>query len=260
MATTRARMTILAILALAMGLLGLAGVIVSGALPRTATASALYNEEAVVALYQRTSPAVVEVNVVQPVSFRGRFIIPQWGLGSGFLVDTAGHILTNYHVVRDAAWVRVTLSDGRILDATVISTSPADNLALLEVDPQAVEAIAPLPLGDSTAARPGQLAIALGSPFGLDSSITLGVISGVNRSRPGLLGRPITGMLQTDAAINPGNSGGPLLNSRGEAIGVNTAIEASGSGGVTGIGFAVPINTAKEMLAEAVESPKVEQP
>jgi S1-C subfamily serine protease len=257
MAMTRARMIILV---LAIGLLGLAGVFVSGALPRTATTSVLFDEEAVVALYQRSSPAVVEVNVIQPVSFRGLFTIPQWGLGSGFLVDTAGHILTNYHVVRDAAWVRVTLSDGRILDATVIGTSPADDLALLKVDPQAVEAITPLPLGDSTAARPGQLAIALGSPFGLDSSITLGVVSGVNRSRLGLLGRPITGMLQTDAAINPGNSGGPLLNSRGEAIGVNTAIEASKNGGVTGIGFAVPINTAQEMLVRLTESPAAERP
>ncbi|MBI2865971.1 MAG: trypsin-like peptidase domain-containing protein [Chloroflexi bacterium] len=224
-----------------------------------AAAPVLYDEGAVVALYQRASPAVVEIVVVQASSSRFGFALPQQGQGSGFLVDTEGHILTNYHVVQGAQQIRVTLADGQTLEAQVAGTSPADDLALVRVDPQAVKGITPLPLGDSSTVRPGQMAIAIGSPFGLENTITVGVVSGVGRSRPGVVGRPITGMVQTDASINPGNSGGPLLNSLGEVIGINTSIETS-AGGATGVGFAVPVDTAKSVLSQLGEDTTVARP
>lgn len=254
------RLVVFVLLMMLLGVSGAAGAVVSGVFHNTASAAAvLYDEEAVVALYERANSAVVEINVAQPTSSRFWSAVPQQSQGSGFLVDMEGHILTNYHVVQDAARVRVTLADGRTLDAQIAGTSPADDLALLKVDPQAVKGITPLPLGDSGAAKPGQMAIALGSPFGLENTITVGVVSGVNRSRSSVLGRPITGMIQTDASINPGNSGGPLLNSRGEVIGINTAIEASASG-ATGVGFAVPVNTAKDVLAQLLQSTTVKRP
>ncbi|MBI4200580.1 MAG: trypsin-like peptidase domain-containing protein [Chloroflexi bacterium] len=247
------------LLVMLLGASGAAGAVISGVLFNTASAVVLYDEEAVVSLYERASPAAVEISVVQPASSRSRSAAPQRGQGSGFLVDREGHILTNYHVIQAATQIRVALSDGRTLEAQVAGTSPADDIALLKVEAQAVEGITPLPLGDSDAAKPGQMAIALGSPFGLENSITVGVVSGVNRSRAGALGRPITGIIQTDASINPGNSGGPLLNSRGEVIGINTAIEASANG-ATGVGFAVPINTAKSVLAQLLEATTVKRP
>ncbi|MBI2164872.1 MAG: trypsin-like peptidase domain-containing protein [Chloroflexi bacterium] len=254
------RLTISLLLVVLMAISGMTGAAVYGTLSDTASAApALYNEEAIVALYERATTAVVEITVTQPVTGRFRSAVPQSGLGSGFLVDTEGHILTNYHVIQGASQIRVTFSDGRTLDAQIAGTSPADDLALVKVDPQALKGIVPLPLGDSSAAKPGQMAIALGSPFGLENSITVGVVSGVNRSRSSAAGRPIPGMIQTDASINPGNSGGPLLNSRGEVIGINTAIEAS-AGGATGVGFAVPVNTAKSVLDRLSADTVVKRP
>ncbi len=254
------RPIILVLLVMMLAVSGTAGALISGVFFKPASAApVLYDEGAVVALYEKASPAVVEINVVQSVPSRFRAVAPQQGQGSGFLEDTEGHILTNYHVVQGATHVEVLLSDGRTLEAQIAGTSPADDIALLKVDPQAVKGIAPLTLGDSDAAKPGQMAIALGSPFGLENSITVGVVSGVNRSRTGGLGRPITGMLQTDASINPGNSGGPLLNSRGEVIGINTAIETLANGS-TGIGFAVSINSAKNLLPRLLQNATVKRP
>jgi 2-alkenal reductase len=214
-------------------------------LDSTHASPVLYDEEQVMSLYQRSNPAVVEVRTLsQPA---GLFRPTSTGQGSGFLADDQGHIVTNYHVVQGASRVRVTLHDGRTLDATVVRTGPADDLAVLQVDAAQVSGITPLTLGDSDATQPGQMAVALGSPLGLEGSITVGVVSGVDRSRPGISGRPITGMIQTDASINPGNSGGPLLNSSGEVIGVNTSIEQAPNGG---IGFAVPVHTAKQLLTQ----------
>lgn len=253
-------LVILAGLAILLGITATVGVVMSGSFSGTASAAApLYDEKAMIELYETARPAVVEVTTIQPNMTRFRFSLPQRGQGSGFLVDTEGHILTNYHVVQDATRIRVTLWDGQELDAQVTGTSLADDLALLRVDPQAVNGITPLPLGDSDGAKPGQMAIALGSPFGLDNSISVGVVSGVNRSRPSLLGRPITGMIQTDALLQPGSSGGPLLNSSGEVIGVNSSIQSS-SGSFGGIGFAVSINTAKDFLAQVEETPTVKRP
>ena len=254
------RLIVIVALVAILAVSGTAGAFISGVFFKPASAApVLYDEGAVVALYEKANPAVVQINVVQAVSGRFRSGAPQQGQGSGFLEDTEGHILTNYHVVQAATRVEVMLSDGRTLEAQVAGTSPADDIALLKVDPQAVKGIAPLPLGDSDAAKPGQMAIALGSPFGLENSITVGVVSGLNRSRTSGLGSPITGMIQTDASINPGNSGGPLLNSRGEVIGINTAIETSANG-PTGIGFAVSINSAKNVLSQLLQNATVKRP
>jgi len=177
--------------------------------------------------------------------------------GSGFLIDDAGRILTNSHVVENASSVTVTLSDGTELNGTVLGADAADDLALVQVDASEISQIASLILGDSDKVEPGQVAIALGSPYGLEGTITVGVVSGLERSLTGDDGRPITGVIQTDAALNPGNSGGPLLNSQGEVIGINTAVESRSANGV---GFAVPINTAKAVLSRLQQGEAVERP
>lgn len=226
--------------------------------PANAASTALFDESSVVSLYEQAIPAVVQVDTVmsgrsellQPF----RFSTPQvMGQGSGFVIDNEGHILTNYHVVDNATEVTVTLHDGTELDASVLGTDPNNDLALLLIEPEKIGSIAPIPLGDSDEVKPGQMAIALGSPYGLEGSITVGIISGLKRSITSETQRDIANIIQTDAAINPGNSGGPLLNSRGEVIGINTAIEASANS----IGYAVPINTAKSMLPALVKGEKV---
>lgn len=225
-----------------------------------AQAPALYHEDVVASIYERAVPAVVTISATvesreSPFHFGPFPPTPEKHQGSGFIIDEEGHILTNYHVIEGVSSVKVALYDGKTLDAEVVGTDPQDDLALLKVDADEVSDIAPLPLGDSDAVKPGQMAIALGSPFGLEGTITVGVISGVERELR-TAGREMTNMLQTDAAINPGNSGGPLLNSEGEAIGVNTAIESPDSGAY-GIGFAVPINTAKSALPSLLKGEEI---
>lgn len=204
----------------------------------------LVEEQQIVDIYRDVSPAVVQVSV-------------GFGAGSGFLIDDEGHILTNNHVIEGASNVSVMLSDGTELDGVVLGTDPVDDVALLKVDPAELSGIEPLTLADSDNLLPGQLAIAIGSPFGLDGTITVGVISGLDRSLTGNDGRPITGVIQTDAALNPGNSGGPLLNSSGEVIGINTAIEGQSADGV---GYSVPINTAKNVLSRLEQGETVSRP
>ena len=220
-------------------------------------AASLYNEDAVTAIYEKASPAVVSIEVTQRnTGFFAQYF--QEGMGSGFLVDREGHILTNNHVVEGSSTVKVVLQNGDTLEATVKGTDSFNDLAVLEVDAEAVADITPLELGDSGAVKPGQMAIAIGNPYGLDSTITVGVISGVNRS---LRGSGLTGMLQTDAALNPGNSGGPLLDANGMVIGINTAIETGTLGAsATGIGFAVSSNTAKSVLPDLVAGNKIVRP
>jgi S1-C subfamily serine protease len=200
-------------------------------------APVLFNEDTVTNIYNLASPAVVEIDLTQ-----GSGSYRSTGLGSGILIDTEGYILTNQHVVDGATSVRVNLDNGDNVAATVVGTDAIDDLALIKVDAPAVAGITPLTLGDSSAVKPGQMAIAIGNPFGLDDTVTVGIISGLDR-RVGNL----SGMLQTDASINPGNSGGPLLDANGLVIGINTAIETSVSG-ATGIGFAVPSNVAVRVL------------
>ena len=247
---------IIAMLAVVL-IVGAAYTMVSGVTlaPRTASAAlGLFNEDAVTSIYDNASPAVVEIKVVERgTSIFGRSL--QEGQGSGFLVDKEGYILTNNHVVSGASNVQVLLKGGKTVDATITGASRFEDLALIKVDSLAVSGITPLKFGDSSLVKPGQMAIALGSPYGLDNSITVGVISGLNRS---LSGSNLTGLLQTDAAINPGNSGGPLLNSSGQVIGINTAIQ---SGAVArGIGFAVTSNVANKRLPELMAGKQITRP
>jgi S1-C subfamily serine protease len=172
------------------------------------------------------------------------------GTGSGFVLDHQGHILTNFHVVAGANVLQVTLFDGSTHPAKVIGSDPSNDVAVVQVDVPD-EKLVPVPLGDSTNLLVGQKVLALGNPFGLERTLTVGIISALDRSMRAKNGRTIKGIIQTDAAINPGNSGGPLLNSRGEVIGITTAI-ISQVGQSAGIGFAVPINAIKRILSPMI--------
>jgi S1-C subfamily serine protease len=221
----------------------------------------LFDESAVISLYEKCIPAVVQVESVasMPAPFLSPFglDIPKMrGQGSGFFIDAEGHILTNNHVVDKVSTVKIFLSDGTQLEGKVIGTDRNNDIALVQVDAAKIPGLAYLALADSGTVKPGQMAVALGSPFGLQGSITVGIVSGIGRSIPGSSSRNMTGIIQTDAAINPGNSGGPLLNSRGEVIGINTAIEASANG----VGFAVPIDTAKKILPELLKGGSIKTP
>jgi S1-C subfamily serine protease len=204
-------------------------------------------EQSVSGAYERVAPAVVYIiseGAIQSTPF-GDF--PETGAGSGVVIDDQGHILTNNHVVSGANKLEVTFSDGTIATATLVGRDPGNDLAVIKVDvPKDKLTVAPL--GDSDALKPGQLAIAIGSPFRLEGTVTVGFVSSTGRYRA-TGSRPMKNMIQTDAAINPGNSGGPLLNSRGEVVGINTSIESPVSGSV-GVGFAIPINTAKAALKQ----------
>lgn len=218
--------------------------------------SILFDEDHVMELYDRASPAVVELDVSLG------FGINSGGSGSGFFVDREGRIVTSNHVVDAARTVRVRLHDGRTLEATKLGNSPADDLALLQVDPAEVSGIDPLPLADSLEVVPGQMAVAIGSPFRNLNSVTVGVVSGRERAPVSELSRPIPDMIQTDAPLNSGNSGGPLLNSRGEVIGVNSSVRTSPFQGAEEfrIGFAVPSNTLEDLLPQLIVAEEVRRP
>ena len=222
------------------------------------TASAaptLYSQDTTTSIYNNAAPAVVEINITQTVNtvFGNS---TQEALGSGFLVDNQGDILTNNHVVDGATTVQVTLTNGNTVNGKVLGTDPVDDLAVVSVDPSAVAGITPLKFGDSSLVVPGQMAIAIGNPLGFTNSITVGVISGLNRSIPN---SNMRGMLQTDAAINPGNSGGPLLDNSGNVIGINTAAEI-GVTGADGMGFAIPSNLAAKILPDLIAGKTVSRP
>ncbi|MCS7023680.1 MAG: trypsin-like peptidase domain-containing protein [Bryobacteraceae bacterium] len=189
------------------------------------------------------------VNISSTVYRRGWFgqIVPDAGTGSGFLLDADGRIMTNNHVVSGRApEIYVTLADKSRHKATLLARDPANDLALIKITPK--RKLPFLRLGDSDTLQVGQKVLAIGNPFGLDGTLTTGVISSLGRSLRDESGRELEGMIQTDAAINPGNSGGPLLDSQGNVIGINTAIY--GPGGNIGIGFAMPVNRAKTMLED----------
>ena len=221
-------------------------------LPRSGQAP-LYDEALITALVERASPAVVEVSVNRPTALQK---------GSGFLVDDQGHIVTNQHVVANPGELLVLMADGRTLEATLLGTSRADDLAVLKVDPREVAGITPLSLANSDDIRPGQLAVAIGSAFAQFNSVTVGVVSGTKRSQmaqlqqgpAGTISRPLPELMQTDAALNPGNSGGPLLDRDGRVIGVISAIQLAGNSFdvsiQTGVGFAVSSNTLKDILPD----------
>ncbi len=197
-------------------------------------------------IYDRVSPSVVHITSRTQVVDFFRGVVPQEGTGSGFIYDTQGHIVTNWHVIENANEIEVLLADGTSLAAQVVGADSYYDLAVLQVDANKVNA-APIPLSISGMLRVGQRVLAIGNPFGLDRTLTTGVISALGRTIESASGLLVGNVIQTDAAINPGNSGGPLLNSRGEVIGINTSIR-SPSGGSVGIGFAVPIDIINRVL------------
>jgi S1-C subfamily serine protease len=213
-----------------------------------------------IAVYKRVLPSVVNITSKALVYNFFYGTVPQEGQGSGFVLDKAGHILTNFHVVEGAnRGVEVTLSNKRRYPAKVIGTDKVHDLALIQISAPDLQ---PVTLADSTELSVGQKVYAIGNPFGLSGTMTRGIISSIRTlpaSRDSESGS-IEDAIQTDAAINPGNSGGPLLNSRGEVIGINTMIASNGANQSSGIGFAIPINTAKAVLADLTRYGKVKRP
>lgn len=209
-------------------------------------------------VYNATSPSVV--NITSTVYVQDWFnAYPQKGTGSGSILDKEGRILTNYHVVQDAAELEVTLASGKKYQAQVLGADQDNDLALIKINAPG-EALTTISLGASKDLFVGQKVLAIGNPFGFDRTLTTGIVSGLARSlKSEITGRLIEAVIQTDAAINPGNSGGPLLNSRGQMIGINTMIY-SPSGGSVGIGFAVPVETAKRVIDDILKYGRVRKP
>ncbi len=233
--------------------------------PRPAAAPAaagrldLLLEETFVALYERVSPSVVHITARAQVFDFFRGVIPNEGTGSGFFYDEAGHIVTNHHVVEGASEIEIILADGTRAPARVIGSDAYSDLAVLRAEGLTREQIRPLPLGTTKDLKVGMLVIAIGNPFGLDRTMTTGIISALGRTLEREDQAALGEVIQTDAAINPGNSGGPLLNLRGEVIGVNTAIQ-SPSGGSVGIGFAVPADTVARVVPELIAKGRYDHP
>jgi S1-C subfamily serine protease len=210
-----------------------------------------------IAVYKRVLPSVVNITSTTLVFNFFYGTVPQHGQGSGFILDRAGHVLTNYHVVEGAnRGIEVMLSNKRRYAAKVVGTDKTHDLALLQIDAPNLQ---PVTLADSSGLNVGQKVYAIGNPFGLSGTMTRGIISSIRSIRNGN-DAPIEDAIQTDAAINPGNSGGPLLNSRGEVIGINTMIASNGADQSSGIGFAIPINTAKAVLADLTRYGRVKRP
>ena len=238
-------------------------------LPATASKLGATEEELLINIYERVNPAVVNIRVSKRVERQATFpeepeipgfpSIPrmpdefyQQGQGSGFVWDQEGHIVTNNHVVEGADEVEVVFWDDTVVEGKVIGTDPDSDLAVVEVDLPAEE-LHPVELGDSQELKVGQLAVAIGNPFGQAGTMTRGIVSALGRTfRPGASPFAIPEMIQTDAAVNPGNSGGPLLNSQGRVIGINSLI-LSRSGSSSGVGFAIPINMAKRVVPVLIE-------
>jgi S1-C subfamily serine protease len=225
--------------------------------PQTATAARTGSTGIDVAdIYRRSGPGVVQITSTSA----GRSGVDVFGnpthgqtrqaLGSGFVVDKDGHIVTNYHVVQGASRVEVSFSNQDTVKATIVGTDPSTDLAVLKVDAPA-KALTPLALADSDAVQVGDPVVAIGNPFGLDRTVTAGIVSALQREVRSPNNYTIDHVIQTDAPINSGNSGGPLIDAQGRVIGVNSQIEtASGGGGNVGIGFAVPANTVKGVVAQ----------
>ena len=208
-------------------------------------------------IYEETAPGVVQVTSTSVVS-DSPFFGPQSAssLGSGFVVDRDGYIVTNYHVIQDAQEIEVNFSGDDRVPAKIVGSDPSTDLAVLKIDAQA-RALTPLPLGNSEAVHVGDAVVAIGNPFGLERSITAGIVSALQRDITAPNGYTIDRVIQTDAPINRGNSGGPLLNAQGEVIGVNSQIESE-TGGNVGIGFAVPVNTVREVVSQIKQNGRVE--
>ncbi len=230
------------------------------AVPSPAARELAEEERARIELFRAASPSVVFITTTarRRDFFRMNILeIPQ-GSGSGFIWDRRGHVITNFHVLQGATAAQVTLSDHSAWDAELVGATAEKDLAVLRIEAP-VERMRPLAVGRSAGLQVGQTVLAIGNPFGLDQTLTTGVISALGREIQSLGGRPIRDVVQTDAAINPGNSGGPLLDSHGRLIGVNTAIY-SPSGAYAGIGFAIPVDTVAWVVPELIEHGRVVRP
>ncbi len=208
-------------------------------------------EVQLVDIYELSSPSVVNITNRSYVYYRFMGAVPEEGTGSGFVYDTEGHIITNYHVIENAQEVLVTLANGQEYAAQIVGSDPSNDLAVLQID-AGEDLPEPLALGDSDSLRVGQFVLAIGNPYGLQQTLTTGVVSALGRVIEGAEDDSFIGeAIQTDAAINPGNSGGPLLDLRGRVIGVNSQI-LSPSGASSGIGFAVSSNTVQRVVPELI--------
>jgi S1-C subfamily serine protease len=216
-------------------------------------------ERVAISVYEHANRSVVNINTrsVRPDAFF-LFEVPSEGAGSGSVLDKQGHILTNHHVIEGAREIRVTLYNGETYEAGLVGQDPVNDMAVLRIAAPA-EALFPVALGDSSRLRVGQSVYALGNPFGLERTLTRGIISSLNRSLPSRTGRTMKSIIQIDAALNRGNSGGPLLDSHARLIGMNTAI-ASRSGENTGVGFAIPVGTIARVVPQLIADGKVVRP
>jgi len=217
-------------------------------------------ERSTIALFERARDSVVYISTRQQVRdiwSRNVYSVPR-GTGSGFVWDDAGHVVTNLHVIQGASGATVRLADGRDHPAALVGVSPAHDIAVLRITVK-VKPPPPVPLGSSADLRVGQKVTAIGNPFGLDWSLTTGIVSALDRSLPTESGINIEHLIQTDAAINPGNSGGPLLDTAGRLVGMNTAI-FSPSGASAGIGFAVPADTINRVVPQLIRTGKYARP
>ena len=210
------------------------------------------DEKATIALFKAASPSVVYIttSAVQKDGFSLNLHEIPRGTGSGFIWDTEGHVVTNFHVLQNADSAKVTLFDGTTHDARLTGGAADNDLAVLKID-VAADKLRPLQIGSSAGLQVGQKAFAIGDPFGLDYTLTAGIISALGREIKSITDQPISGVIQTDAAINPGNSGGPLLDIAGLLIGVNTAIY-SPSGAYAGIGFAIPVDMVNQVVPQVI--------
>jgi S1-C subfamily serine protease len=230
--------------------------------PKTVTARGdlAEDEKNTIDLFEATSASVVyitSIEVRRSIFSLNIYEIPQ-GTGSGFIWDKEGKIVTNYHVIEDASRVEVTLADNSTWKGIVIGASPDKDIAVLQISAPP-DKLQPTIIGESADLRVGQKVFAIGNPFGLDQTMTTGIVSALGREIKSVTGRTIQGVIQTDAAINPGNSGGPLLDSAGRLIGVNTAI-FSPTGASAGIGFAVPVDIVNRVVPEIIRYGKVIRP
>ncbi|HBB87510.1 MAG TPA: peptidase S1 [Blastocatellia bacterium] len=217
------------------------------------------DEQNNIEIYRTLSPGVVNVHSTSYARDFFGVVEPQEGSGSGSVIDQSGNILTNYHVIEGAQKLAVSFGGQKNYAAKVVGGDPDTDLAVIKLIEMPKEPLTIIPLGDSDKLAVGQKVLAIGNPFGMDRTLTTGVISGLQRPIRARNGRPIEGAIQTDASINPGNSGGPLFDSHGRMIGINSQI-LSPSGASAGVGFAVPVNIAKRIVPELVRSGEIRRP
>jgi S1-C subfamily serine protease len=226
----------------------------------TARGDLAEDEKATIELFRKASPSVVHITTLRERANRFNMAVAQipQGTGSGFIWDKQGHIVTNFHVIQNADAAKVTLADHSSWNAKLVGAYPDKDLAVLRIDAPTSK-LHPIPIGTSHDLQVGQKTFAIGNPFGLDQTLTTGIVSALGREIESVTRRPIQDAIQTDAAINPGNSGGPLLDSAGRLIGVNTAI-FSPSGASSGIGFAIPVDEVNRVVPQLIATGKVVRP